>query len=60
MKRVVLSPRIDLQSKVFSKITYGDEDALWWSDCEYDRYWNEEGKVELSQKADKKLMEATN
>ena len=40
-------------------MTYGDEAALEWSNCEYDAYWNEAGKMELSQNAEKTLMEAT-
>lgn len=60
MTRRVITPRADLQEKaLWTTVLYVEEDALRWSECEYDWYWNEEGQVELSQTADKELMEAT-
>lgn len=40
-------------------VMYLDERSSQWSNCEFDNYWNEEGQVELSQKADKEMLEAT-
>jgi len=32
-----------------SWLRYGDEESTEWSvDCEYDTYWNEEGKVVIT------------
>lgn len=60
MKRVVITPRQNMEQKAIDKkISYAYEDSIWWSDCEYDEYWNEEGKVHLSAEADQMLMEAT-
>ena len=36
-----------------------EEVAIKWSECEYDLYWHEEAKIELSQQADKQITEAT-
>lgn len=38
---------------------YATDDALDWSSCEGDSYWNEEGQVEISAKAEKELLEAS-
>ena len=38
---------------------YVEEPAIKWSDCEYDWYWHEEAKIEISQDADEALTEAT-
>jgi len=40
-------------------MAYGDEKTLEWSGCEWDTYWNEKGKIDMSSKAEKMLMEAT-
>lgn len=42
-----------------NKIYYGDDSALTWGTCEADEYWNEKGKIDLSQKAEEQLMEAS-
>ena len=50
MKRVVITPRKNLEeSTLWNKLLYAEEDAIEWSECEYDTYWNEEGKVALQQ-----------
>ena len=60
MERKVIVPRPDLQEKaLWDKVLYVEENALQWSECEYDWYWNEEGQVVLSQDADKQMLEAT-
>ena len=60
MSRKVITPRVDLEQNVLrNSITYFQEGGTQWSDCEWDIYWNEEGKVDISQKAEKELMEAT-
>ena len=38
---------------------YVEEEGIRWSECEWDWYWHEEGKISLSQKADESLMTAT-
>ena len=38
---------------------HGDEEAISYSDCEIDEYWNERGKVVISQKAEKDILETT-
>lgn len=38
---------------------YCDEPALQWGTCESDVYWNEEGMVLLSAKAENELLEAS-
>ena len=59
-KRVVIKPRVNYQSRVESRgLTYHDEPSLSFSPCEELSYWNEEGAIELSDKAEKELMEAT-
>ena len=60
MKRVVITPRPNLQEMATKmKVSYIMDETVEWSECEWTRYWNEEGKVVLSQKADKQFMEAT-
>jgi glutathionylspermidine synthase len=60
MKRVVVKPREDLEEKaLWNKVLYVEERGIEWSDCEWDNYWNEEGKVVISQKAEKQFLEAT-
>lgn len=41
------------------KLMYCDEPALQWGTCESDTYWNEEGMVLLSAKAENELLEAS-
>lgn len=43
----------------YLSIYYHDEVAYEWSDCESDLYWGEEGAIQISQKAEKELLEAT-
>lgn len=59
MSRVVITPRSDRRAKIEKyKIFYGDDPALDWGWCEYDTYWNERGKIDLSAEAEQELMEA--
>lgn len=56
----MIKPRPDYQAKLEKhKVFYGDENALQWGWCEFDTYWNEEGKVEISDSAEAQLMEAS-
>jgi len=41
------------------KILYCDEPALNWGFCEADSYWNEEGMVLMSAKAENQILEAS-
>ena len=41
------------------KILYCDEPALNWGFCEADAYWNEEGMVLMSTKAENQILEAS-
>lgn len=60
MQRMTITPnveRLDYCDK--HKIKYCDEPALQWGICESDSYWNEEGMVMLSQKAEQQILEAS-
>ena len=41
------------------KVTYYDDDGIQWSDCEYTAYWDERGKVQITQNGEKEILEAT-
>ena len=52
-KRVVIKPRPNYQERVEALgLTYHDEPALEFSQCEEQAYWNEEGAIALSAKAE--------
>ena len=56
----MVSPRIDYDVDCLKyNVSYFDEEAIEFSDCEWETYWNENGEVVLSQKAEKILLEAT-
>lgn len=38
---------------------YHDEPTIEWTSCDADRYWNEQGMIEISGKAEKQILEAT-
>ena len=40
-------------------LAYFNDDAIYWSNCEYDPYWGETAKIVISQRAEKEIMEAT-
>lgn len=40
-------------------VHYGDDESIQWSRCEWDEYWNEAGKIDLSSKAEAEIMEAS-
>ena len=47
--RQQITPRANLaDNPVMSQLLYMEEQSLQWSECEFDTYWNEEGKVSLS------------
>lgn len=42
MKRVVIEPRLDYESKVEKLgLMYHDEPSIDWGECEDEAYWNE-------------------
>lgn len=60
LTRVSMKPRPDKRAKLEKyKIFYGDDPSLNWDWCEYDTYWNELGKADISADAEVELMEAT-
>lgn len=53
LSRVVVAPRPDLEAKLQERgIYYGNDPAIEWSRCEVDAFWNERGKVDISQRAE--------
>jgi len=60
MKRVVVKPRESYDEILDSQNLWNhNEAALNWTSCEKQPYWNEEGMVELSKKAEAEMMSAT-
>lgn len=60
MERLVIRPRPDYWRELESQgVYYYEEKAIEWSRCEHDTYWNEEGMLRISQKAEKMIMEAS-
>ena len=58
--RTLVKPREDFRDQLDKyKIHYYDETGFQWSMCEEEAYWSEEGKADISAKAEKVLMEAT-
>lgn len=54
MYRVTTPPRPGYQAKVEAQgLTYHDEPALEWSECEIDAYWNEESAIVILPEAEK-------
>ena len=59
-KRVVIEPRPNYESELESfGLMYHDEPTIEWSICDEDRYWNEEGMMEIHSDKEKQIMEAT-
>ena len=49
MRRVVVTPRANLHDKIHEfNLMYAEDNAISWSDCEFEWYWNEKGKLQLS------------
>lgn len=60
LTRVPIKPRPDKRAKLEKyKIFYGDDPSLNWDWCEFDAYWNERGKADISANAEAELMETT-
>ena len=61
LRRVVETPRTNWKRKVVSDgLSYYNLDGIRWSqDTECNTYWNEEGSVQISLKAEKEIIEAT-
>ena len=50
MSRVVVTPNSGMYTRILKNNMQliAEEDAIQWSDCEWDVYWNEEGKIVIS------------
>jgi len=61
MRRVVIEPRKGWEEKVrLDGLTYWDLEGIKWiKDYPCNTYWNEEGCIIISAKAEKEVMEAT-
>lgn len=61
MRRVVIEPRKGWEEKVrIDGLTYWDLEGIKWiKDYPCNTYWNEEGCIIISAKAEKEVMEAT-
>lgn len=61
MRRQVITPTSQRYYNCYkNNISYCDDNALQWSKCEAQSYWNEEGMVVISQKAENELLQAAN
>jgi len=60
MSRKAIKPRNNYETRLESfKVLYYDDEGITWSDCEYTDYWDERGKVTITQKGEKEILEAT-
>ena len=57
LSRITVTPTAQrLENCNKNNITYCDDNALQWSRCESDTYWNEEGMAVISEESEMNLL----